>query len=121
MSIPDYQTIMLPLLRIAADGEEHPIREATEVLADHFDLSDDERKVPLPSGGQALFVNRVGWTRTYMKKAGLLIYRRRGHFKITTRGQKLLQENPRKIDSKMLESYSEFRTFRVKRRAERSR
>jgi restriction system protein len=72
MTIPDYQTVMLPLLRFAADGQEHSLREAIEKLADHFDLSDDERKALLPSGRQATFDNRVGWARTYMKKAGLL-------------------------------------------------
>lgn len=72
MTIPDYQTVMLRLLRFAADGQEHSLREAIENLADHFDLSDDERKVLLPSGRQATFDNRVGWARTYMKKAGLL-------------------------------------------------
>jgi restriction system protein len=63
MTIPDYQTVMLPLLRFAADGQEHSLREAIEKLADHFDLSDDERKALLPSGRQATFDNRVGWAR----------------------------------------------------------
>jgi restriction endonuclease Mrr len=63
---------MLPLLRFVADGKEHSLREAIEKLADHFDLSDEERKALLPSGRQATFDNRVGSARTYMKKAGLL-------------------------------------------------
>jgi restriction system protein len=63
---------MLPLLRFVADGKEHSLREAIENLADHFDLSDEERKALLPSGRQATFDNRVGSARTYMKKAGLL-------------------------------------------------
>ena len=86
MAIPDYQRVMLPLLRFAADGEEHSLREAIEELADQFDLSEDERKELLPSGGQATFDNRVGWARTYMKKAGLLESPRRGYFKITDSG-----------------------------------
>ena len=69
---------MLPLLRLAADGEEHRLRDAIEELADHFDLTEDERKELLPSGSQATFDNLVGWARTYMKKAGLLESPRRG-------------------------------------------
>jgi restriction system protein len=72
MAIPDYQSIMLPLLKFAGDGEEHSLREAIEDLADEFSLTDEERKELLPSGRQATFDNRVGWARTYMKKAGLL-------------------------------------------------
>ncbi len=71
---------MLPLLNLAADGEEHRLRDAIEELADHFNLTEDERKELLPSGSQATFDNRVGWARTYMKKAGLLKSPRRGYF-----------------------------------------
>ena len=70
MTIPDYQTVMLPLLRLAADDREHFVREAVEELAREFKPSEVERKEQLPSGGQATFDNRVCWARTYMKKAG---------------------------------------------------
>ncbi len=83
MAIPDYQTIMLPLLNLAADGEEHRLRDAIEELADHLDLTEDERKELLPTGSQATFDNRVGWARTYVKKAGLLESPRHGYFRIT--------------------------------------
>ena len=69
MTIPEYQTVVLPLLNLAADGEEHKLRDAIEELADHFDLTEDERKELLPSVSQATFDNRVCWARTYMKKA----------------------------------------------------
>lgn len=62
MSIPDFQTIMLPLLKFAADQQEHPLREAIEELALAFNLSEQERKELLPSGQQATFDNRVGWS-----------------------------------------------------------
>jgi restriction system protein len=114
MTIPDYQTVMLPLLRFAADGQEHSLREAIENLADHFDLSDDERKALLPSGRQATFDNRVGWARTYMKKAGLLQSPRRGYFKITDTGLQALKANPEAINVKFLEQYPEFVEFRTK-------
>jgi restriction system protein len=87
VTIPDYQTVMLPLLRLAADGQELSLRGSIERLADEFGLSEDERKELLPSGSQATFDNRVGWARTYMKKAGLVDSPRRGHFRITQRGR----------------------------------
>jgi restriction system protein len=114
MTIPDYQTVMLPLLRFAADGEEHSLREAIEKLADYFDLSDDERKALLPSGRQATFDNRVGWARTYMKKAGLLRSPRRGYFKISDTGLQALKAKSEAINVKFLEQYPEFVEFRTK-------
>ncbi len=68
MAIPDYQSIMLPLLKYAADGKDHPIREAIEALAEQFNLTEQEKRELLPSGQQAIFDNRVAWARTYMKK-----------------------------------------------------
>jgi restriction system protein len=85
MPIPDYQTIMLPLLKIAADGHEHNIREAIHELADRFGLSEAERKELLPSGLEPIFANRVHWARTYLKKALLLQNPKRGYFQITER------------------------------------
>ena len=70
MAIPDYQTIMLPLLKFAADNKEHFLREAVDYLADEFELSEGERKEMLPSGTQILFNNRVAWALTYIRKAG---------------------------------------------------
>jgi restriction system protein len=112
MPIPDYQAIMLPLLRFAGDGAEHSLREAIESLADEFKLSDEERRELLPSGQQEVFDNRVGWARTYMKKAGLLRTTRRGFFEITERGSEALRKKPEKIDGKFLEQFQEFREFK---------
>lgn len=78
MAIPDYQTIMLPLLKFAGDKDDHSLREASDILAQEFYLTGDERKELLPSGRQEVFHNRVGWARTYLKKAGLLDSTRRG-------------------------------------------
>ena len=116
MAIPDYQTTMLPLLRFASDGAEHSLRDAIEALAREFKLSDEERRELLPSGQQEIFDNRVGWARTYMKKAGLLRTTRRGFFVITERGIDALKENPSRIDGKFLEQYQEFREFKSLRR-----
>lgn len=67
MAIPDYQSCMLPLLRFYGDGKEHVFRDAIETLAKSFRLTDDEIQELLPSGQQAVFNNRVGWARAYMK------------------------------------------------------
>lgn len=111
MSIPDYQSIMLPLLKFAGDGQEHSLRETIEILADEFDLSHEERSELLPSGQQAIFDNRVGWARTYMKKAGMLETTRRGYYQITERGQQVLRSNPSRIDAAFLKQFPEFVEF----------
>lgn len=111
MTIPDYQSIMLPLLRFAGDQHEHALRETIDTLGDEFSLNEAERHELLPSGRQATFDNRVGWARTYLKKAGLLESTRRGHYQITDRGIRVLAGNPDVINAKFLEQFSEFQEF----------
>jgi len=113
MAIPDYQSIMLPLLTFAGDAKEHTLREAIDNLAAQFNLTLDERRALLPSGQQPIFDNRVGWARTYMKKAGLLEMPRRGHIMITQRGREVLATCPLKIDVAFLEQFPEFQEFRA--------
>ena len=107
---------MLPVLKLAADGHEHKFSQAVEALADEFRLSTEERNELLPSGSQAVFNNRVGWARSYLKQAGLLSSPRRGFFKITQRGLDLLATNPEKVDNSILEQYPEFIAFKNRRR-----
>jgi len=109
--IPDYQKLMLPLLRLAGDEKEHRLQSAIEQLADEFGLAAEERKELLPSGNQTVFANRVGWARTYLKKAGLLESTRRGYFAITKKGLKVLEDNPVEINVKYLEQFPEFVQF----------
>lgn len=113
MSIPDYQSIMLPLLRYAEDQKEHSLRDAIETLADSFQLSEEERKELLASGQQAIFGNRVGWARTYLKKACLLENTKRGFFKITARGIDVLKQGLKEINVKFLDQFPEFVEFRT--------
>lgn len=113
MAIPDFQTIMLPLLEFLRDGKEHTLREAIEALAVRFKLTDEERRELLPSGLQPTFDNRVGWSRTYMKKAGLLESKSRGHIQITERGREALKGNPPRIDIGFLDKYEGFKEFRA--------
>lgn len=111
MSIPDYQSVMLPLLKFAGDAQEHSLRETIEALADEFELTNEERRQLLPSGQQATFDNRVGWARTYMKKAGLLRSTRRGYYQITDRGKGILQQDLPEITSNYLKQFPEFVEF----------
>jgi restriction system protein len=112
MPIPDYQSLMLPLLRFASDGNDHTTREAVDVLAIEFQLTSTERSELLASGQQAIFNNRVGWANSYLKKSGLLEAPRRGALRITTRGKQVLDEQPRRIDVRFLERFPEFIEFR---------
>lgn len=112
MPIPDYQTLMLPLLRFASDDTDHTTREAIDVIASEFKLTQDERTQLLASGQQAIFNNRVGWANSYLKKAGLLESPRRGALRITSRGMKVLSDNPTRIDVKYLGRFPEFIEFR---------
>lgn len=116
MTIPDYQTLMLPVLKLASDGKEHKFSQAVEELADKFNLSTEERNELLPSGSQAVFNNRVGWARSYLKQAGLLASPRRGLFTITKTGNELLATNPSRIDVSTLEQFPEFIEFKNRKK-----
>jgi restriction system protein len=121
MAIPDFQTIMLPLLKFSADRKEHSLREAIEYLADEFKLTEEERKELLPSGQQATFDNRVAWARTYMLKAGLLESTKRGYFDITERGFQVIKQKPEKINVRFLEQFPEFIEFRKKKKEKKKK
>lgn len=115
MAIPGYQEFMYPFLRMLKDGQEHSLRESYIHLADEFRLTDEEREEMLPSGKQRILHNRVGWTRTYLKKAGLLNTIRPGVFVITERGRQLLTDpSVTAIDNAFLMQYQEFRQFKNK-------
>lgn len=109
--IPKYEQIMLPFLKYIADGQEHSLGEAHDALARQFGLTEQETRELLPSGRQPIFRNRVGWARTYLKKAGLVESPKRAHFRITDKGVSLLSENPPEITSKFLTRYEEFVEF----------
>lgn len=103
MAVPDFQSLMLPLLRLTADGEQHTLAEAEDHLATAFQLSEEDRKEVLKSGQTRLY-NRMGWSRTYLAKAGLLQSVGPGLFRITQRGRDVLASNPASIDVAYLES-----------------
>jgi restriction system protein len=111
VGIPDYQSIMLPLLRYAADGIEHSFRDAIDALAVEQNVTDEDREVMLPSGRAKTYNNRVGWALTYLKKAALLDTTKRGYFKITKRGLEVLKQKPTFINVAFLKQFPEFIEF----------
>ncbi|MDP2227224.1 MAG: restriction endonuclease [Moraxellaceae bacterium] len=115
MSIPDYESCMLPLMRIASDGKEHRFKDAIEAIAQEFSLTEEERQQLLPSGVAHVINNRVGWAKTHLTKAGLLSKTGRGYFQITESGHQLLTSSPTKITSKMLRQYESFNEFQAKK------
>jgi len=111
MSIPDYQTIMLPLLEHLSDGKEKSTQETIDALSSIFKLTEEEKKELLPSGNQTIFKNRIAWAKAYLKKAGLIESPERGFYKITQLGLKILNKKPDKIDNKFLYQFEGFRDF----------
>ena len=108
--IPDYQTLMEPVLRASANGEVR-IGDVVEALSNQFALTVDERAELLPSGKQTVIANRVHWAKTYLKQAGLVEPTKRGCFQITERGRSVLIAPNVKIDNKLLKTFDEFREF----------
>jgi restriction system protein len=111
MAIPDYQSLMLPVLKLAADGAEHRMLDIVDTLGSQLKLTEAEREELLPKGKQPTFNNRVHWAKTYLVKAKLLAATRRAHFKITERGRSVLAENVQRIDKKLLTRFDEFNAF----------
>jgi len=110
MSIPDYQSVMLPLLKLVADHDSLNMNKAVELIGQKFNLSNNELNERFPSG-KLKIRSPVGWARTYLKKAGLLFYPERGNFALTERGRNVLLENPDIIDITYLKKYPEFLDF----------
>jgi restriction system protein len=109
--IPDYQSLMLPLLKLVSDGQEHQYRTLIESLAVEFEVTNEERKELLASGNQAIFDNRVGWAKIYLKKAGLLESPKRATFVITDLGKQTLAKKLDRIDAKYLRQFPSFLEF----------
>jgi restriction system protein len=112
MAIPDFQTLMLPVLKTAASGGEVRIGDVVDQLADAFALTDEERAHLLPSGRQTTFANRVHWAKSYLTKAGLVDLTRRAHFRITSVGRDVLKSPPERITIRFLEQFPSFKSFR---------
>lgn len=111
MPVPGYEEFMLPLLRLIADGSDHNVRDVREKLAGEFRLTSSDRAEMLPSGKQSVFDNRVGWSKTYLDKAGLLLSVKRGVYRITDAGKAVVARPPKRIDKEYLTRFEPFRAF----------
>ena len=111
MAIPDFQSVMRPVLTAVQNGAPLPLNELREWVADQFQLTEDERKERLPSGHQTVINNRVGWARAYLNKAGLLSIPAKGMVQITSRGLDALATGPERITVRWLKQFPEFADF----------
>ena len=108
MPIPDFQSLMLPALKAFAGGGEPSLSEIRERIAAAEGLSEEDVREMLPSGRQAVFVNRVSWAVIHMERAGLLARVRRGVYRLTQEGERLLPRKPSRIDLNLLGEYPDF-------------
>ncbi len=109
--IPDFQSLMLPMLKFAEDGKEHSTSEAQEILAKQFNVSEVDLAQLLPSGKQRVFANRVHWAKAHLKMSKLFEDTRRSYFKITERGRNVLKQKPSAVNIKFLKQFSEYLDF----------
>ncbi len=116
MAIPDFQTVMRPVLQSVSDEEPKPLADVREAVKEVFALSEDEIRERLPSGNQTVINNRIGWARTYLNKAGLLIIPQRGMVQITERGLDVLKTGPERISVAWLKQFPEFKEFHTQKR-----
>lgn len=117
MPIPDFQSLMLPLLLLAKDGEPHALRDTRKHLASTFSLTAEEIEELLPSGRQRRFDNRVAWAKVYLELAGLLHSPKRGQLQITAEGLAFLAKNPSQITIAVLGQFEKFKAFRESSRS----
>ncbi|HEY0659020.1 MAG TPA: restriction endonuclease [Pyrinomonadaceae bacterium] len=113
MSVPDFQTMMLPFLQFSEDQKEHALKEVKMFLIDYYNLSNEDIEELVPSGQQTRLDNRISWISTFFKKAKIIEQTKRGFYKTTVRGIQLLKQNPNRIDMKVLQQFPEFVEFRT--------
>lgn len=109
--IPDFQTIMLPMLRLLENGQTKTLQEVMQLLTAHFKLTPAHLKIKVPSGTQGLFRNRVGWSRSYLKNAGLISYPNRGVYQITDFGKQFLANNPTELNIRVLKDMPKYKAW----------
>ena len=112
MPVPDYETLMLPVLRLIASGAKN-VSECLPTLKDEFGISDEEARELIPSGRITVLQSRAHWARTYLSKAGLLHSSKRNLHLATDLGRQLLAKNPQRIDNKVLDQFSGFNEWRT--------
>lgn len=112
MAVPDFQTLMRPLLTVLDDGEHHAISSVREALAEKFALTQEDIDERIPSGRVTTFQNRVGWAATYLYRTKLIERPKRATYRITERGREVLEAHPERVDLKVLSAFPEFEEFR---------
>lgn len=114
MSIPDFQSIMRPLLAVLADGQDKAVQTIRDTLAKQFGLTEEELEERLPSGLDRTYRNRVGWALTHLKGAAAIESPRRGVYRITDRGRRVLADTreTERVDLRTLIAFEEYRKFR---------
>jgi restriction system protein len=120
MPVPGFESFMLPLLRALDDGADHPVSEVRERIAREMALTAEDRAELLPSGKQAIFDNRLGWAKTYVDKAGLMATVKRGVYRITDEGRRLLAQKPEAVNKQVLLTFDKFRAFVQQRHDDQS-
>ncbi|MEQ1798902.1 MAG: restriction endonuclease [Lacibacter sp.] len=110
-NIPDFQTIMYPMLDTLKDGQPRTLNEVMDSLGKYFKLTEEDLRIKVPSGQMGLFRNRVGWTRSYLKNAGLITYPSRGVYQISETGKKVLTENISYINIAYLKKFEDFQRW----------
>ena len=109
MAIPqNFQTIMLPLLQIVADGKNHNMNDVIDALANHFKLTEEEKNLQYPTGSDYIFKNKARFARLYLLKVGLLDYPQRGYVKISNDGLSVLAKKPQEVNLQLLEEFPKF-------------
>ncbi|MEK7401570.1 MAG: restriction endonuclease [Gemmatimonadota bacterium] len=112
MPVPDFQSLMLPVLQFVAGGEERTLASIREAMAEKFALTPTDLAELLPNGRQTRFSNRVGWASSYLKQARILESPRRASYRVTPRGREVLATSPSRIDIAFLQQFEEFQAFR---------
>ena len=112
MPIPDYQTLMRPVLALTDDGNDWSAAAIRDAIISKFQLTPDEIAERLPSGRDTTIRNRIGWALTYLYRAGMLSRPRRSVYRITDRGRNVLRDHPERVDNSVLAGFEEFQEFR---------
>jgi len=112
VTIPDFQTVMRPILALLADGSSRLTKQVIAAMTDEFSLTDEERNAMLPSGRQRRMDNRVYWALTHLSQAGLLERPVRAHVRITAAGRGVLAAHPQRVDMTVLRQYPSYQEFR---------
>jgi restriction system protein len=113
VTVPDFQTVMRPILAALGDGEPLLVQVIRTLVADALDVSDEDQKELLASGKQTRYSNRIGWALTHMARAGLVERPARAQYAISARGKQVLAENPERVDMNVLFAFPEYQEFRT--------